>query len=326
MPDVDITGETVFPTSLDVGGGRTATEQLMSSWLKALMGQNFVMTGFALPSSDPDLTISIPAGTATIAGFYVSVPGATNVTLTASATNHLYLKLLKDGNGNVTGAKVEHNTTGTQPADSVKIGTAVCSGSAVTSTTDYRPTYPLRRVPQAQVFTGSGTFTVPAGVTEIYVEVYGASGGGGGGGDGDNAGTFGMRGGQGAAGGLAAGVLSVTPGAQHTTTIGTAGAAGVGNGGAGGGGSVTSFSSGATLLQANGGGGGAGGPAAVATWGSSTVAAPGTPGGASIGASVTGVTRTGAGGAGGSGGAGDGTTGGGAAGAAGQAGMIIIYY
>src|SRR2546426_4867138 len=39
-------------------------------------------------------------------------------------------------------------------------------------------------IPTFTAFSSSGTFTVPAGVTKLYVQVYGAGGGGGGGGGG----------------------------------------------------------------------------------------------------------------------------------------------
>lgn len=72
-------------------------------------------------------------------------------------------------------------------------------------------------------FTSSGTFTVPAGVTKILVELCGAGGG-----------ARGATPSAGAAGGYSIGVITVTPGASITATIGT----GVANGTGG----TTSFS------------------------------------------------------------------------------------
>lgn len=83
-----------------------------------------------------------------------------------------------------------------------------------------------------QVFTTSGTFTVPAGVTGVVVEVWGAGGGGAGG-----PGSGGAGGGGAGGGGYAIKrVTGLVPGATVSVTVGTGGAAGAvaGNGGGGG--------------------------------------------------------------------------------------------
>ncbi|MDD2982390.1 MAG: T9SS type A sorting domain-containing protein [Crocinitomicaceae bacterium] len=154
-----------------------------------------------------------------------------------------------------------------------------------------------------QSFTSSGTFTVPAGVTNVTVEVIGAGGKGGNNGAGGGGG-----------GGYAAGLYPVVPGATYAVVVGQAtsgngtssvaglglsatkggngisltnpqiigggGAGGVGSGGqinrtggAGGGGYYTYF---------GGGGGGAGGPAGNGGAGGNSIAWTGvcqTPGG-----------------------------------------------
>ncbi|MFN5224044.1 MAG: hypothetical protein ACK5DJ_07655, partial [Bacteroidota bacterium] len=102
-----------------------------------------------------------------------------------------------------------------------------------------------------QTFTSSGTFTVPAGVTQITVECWG--GGGSGGGTGANT----AKGGGGGAGGsYASSVLtSLTPGTIYTVTVGGTKA---GTEGVGGKGNPSSFSlSGTNLVLAEGGNGGA---------------------------------------------------------------------
>ncbi len=125
---------------------------------------------------------------------------------------------------------------------------------------------------------GSSSFTVPAGVTRINVDVLGAEGGQGWGqqtsGD-----TFGLVG-AGGPGGRAQARLAVTPGQQLTVTVGgrggnanvgSGGAAGVNGGGAGGDGAGTGGGGGGgasdvrtgpglstRLVVAGGGGGGAG--------------------------------------------------------------------
>jgi hypothetical protein len=94
---------------------------------------------------------------------------------------------------------------------------------------------------------GTYTWTAPAGVTEVYVEVAGGGGGGSGGVSGSSA----SGGGGGGAGGVAEGFVAVTPGSQYTVTVGAAGAAGSVGGGQGGVGGASSFNG----LTGNGGSG-----------------------------------------------------------------------
>jgi prepilin-type N-terminal cleavage/methylation domain-containing protein len=98
------------------------------------------------------------------------------------------------------------------------------------------------------VMTANGSFTVPANVSSIEVELWGGGGGGGAGGDEHR------RGGGGGAGAYVRGVLSVTPGQVINGVVGAGGAGGVGCGGVGASGGSTQFS----ILTANGGIGGSG--------------------------------------------------------------------
>jgi hypothetical protein len=101
----------------------------------------------------------------------------------------------------------------------------------------------------SQIFTSSGTFTVPANVTSITIELVGAGGSGG------------INGGGGGGGaGYATGVYTVVPLSDYTVTVGTAG------GGASGGTtsvgnliSATGGENGTWVPNPNLGGGGAGG-------------------------------------------------------------------
>lgn len=115
-----------------------------------------------------------------------------------------------------------------------------------------------------EVFTASGTFTVPQGITRVVVEV---RGGGGGGGKGNAGGGAVGQGGSG--GGYGLGIFDVVPGSMHAVV---AGAGGLGsNGGTctvGATGGTSSFGS-PTLISATGGGGG-GGCGSSSTPGSST--------------------------------------------------------
>lgn len=107
-----------------------------------------------------------------------------------------------------------------------------------------------------QAFTSSGTSTVPAGVTKIRVRVWGGGGGGGGALNGLCAGTGGS------AGGYSEEILTVTPGAAYTVTVGAAGAAGAAGGGNGTAGGTSSFGA---ECSATGGGGGFGSSSGIQT-------------------------------------------------------------
>lgn len=98
-----------------------------------------------------------------------------------------------------------------------------------------------------QVFTSSGTWTVPAGVTKAKVTVIGGGGGGGG------TSTAGAQigGGGGGAGAAIRLVSGLTPGASVNVTVGAAGT--VGNNANGGTGGNSSFGA---FCSATGGGGG----------------------------------------------------------------------
>jgi hypothetical protein len=108
-----------------------------------------------------------------------------------------------------------------------------------------------------QVFTSSGTFNVPAGVTAVKVTVI-AAGGNGGSGVTDN-----VAGGSGGAGGYVVDVVSVTAGGTATVTVGTNS------------GTRTSSFAGATTITASGGNNGSNGtpgiPGAVGLSGAATI-------------------------------------------------------
>lgn len=100
-----------------------------------------------------------------------------------------------------------------------------------------------------QVFTSSGTWTRPAGITKVMVEVQGAGGGGG------SADNYNSQGG--GAGGYAKKLLDVSSISSATITIGSGGAGGtaspITSGSSGG---NSSWSDGTNTITANGGGGG----------------------------------------------------------------------
>jgi len=126
-------------------------------------------------------------------------------------------------------------------------------------------------------YTTSGSWTVPAGVTSVTVQIWGAGGGGGGsdinksGGSGGGSGAYVTR------------TVTVTAGAIIPFTIGTGGAGGLAAAGTGGTGGNSSITIGGFTLTANGGTGGEGnegnpGTGGLANGGTNTDGNPGIDG------------------------------------------------
>lgn len=158
----------------------------------------------------------------------------------------------------------------------------------------------------SDIFTVSGTttFQVPKGVTEITVKAWGAGGGGGGGG------TLGA-GGDGGGAAYAQATLSVTPNEVLTIHVGGGGSGGVGaggrssgDGGSGGGRSAVIRGTTSLLIAAGGGGGGGGDNSTVTAGGEGGVGGGATGGSGAPSSSSTGGTGGSqlSGGTGGSGG------------------------
>jgi len=97
---------------------------------------------------------------------------------------------------------------------------------------------------QNQLFTSSGTWTAPTGVTKVRATVIG----GGGGSNAYSGNSF-----SGGAGGAAVGIYTVTPGTSYSVTVGAGGAGTGGVNAQGGTGGTSSFGS---FVSATGGGGG----------------------------------------------------------------------
>lgn len=188
-----------------------------------------------------------------------------------------------------------------------------------------------------QVFTSSGTFTTPAGVTSVDVECWGGGGGGGG------AYSSGNSGGGGGGGAYSKKTsIAVTPGNNYTVTVGTGGTGGTGdpvdNGDAGGDswfnstGTVLAKGGGGGVHGLNGGGAGSGGSSASGVGDTKFSGGNGAPkfgsgsqpggggGGGAGDANNGGNASSGTGGTGGSAGGGNG--GSGAAGAVGGSGSV----
>jgi len=106
-----------------------------------------------------------------------------------------------------------------------------------------------------QVFTGNGTWTRPAGVTKVIVEVIG---GGSGGGGADTNGGASAAGGGGGAGGYSRMFIDVSGISTSTITVGTGGAGGSLGGGTGISGNNSIWSDGTNTVRGLGGVGGTG--------------------------------------------------------------------
>lgn len=121
-------------------------------------------------------------------------------------------------------------------------------------------------------FTTTGSWTVPAGVTSVTVEIWGAGGGGGG------SNSNGIGGSGGGSGAYSTRTVTVSPGANIPFTIGTGGAAGVAAGGNGAAGGNSSITIGGSTLTANGGTGGQGNAGTSGTGGTASGGTTNIPG------------------------------------------------
>ena len=205
---------------------------------------------YATPDVNAVVSQTVCSGSSTAAvNFSSSVPGYTY----SWTNNTTSIGLAASGTGNIPSFTATNFTT-----------------VPVTATITVTPNNPIPlNFTQTVNYTGaSQTWTVPAGVTSIAIEAYGAAGAAG------SAGANAATGGVGGKGSKTTGTLAVTPGQVLTINVGGAasGATGGYNGGApggnasaGGGGGATDIRVGGTtpadrvLVAGGGGGGGRGG-------------------------------------------------------------------
>jgi uncharacterized repeat protein (TIGR01451 family) len=237
--------------------------------------------------------------------------------------------------------------TGLDVTDAVPTGTTYVAASLTAVLTPLAPS-----IPTSVVYDTTTTFVVPAGVTGLVVEAWGAGGGGGKATTDNN-----NSGGGGGGGGYGRSVISVTPGTTQTVTVGTGGIAGsvgadswfgaigtvFGAGGGGGGSDVTVGAGGTanvgTVVTYDGGtggagmttgsrtgGGGGGSPTASADGNNGSDGVIGGAGGTGTGTGGDGTVGAVAGNPGGAPGAGGGGGGATAIGGAGADGRIIVNY
>lgn len=205
---------------LTAGSGVTITNGAGSVTIAATGGGT--VTSVNVSGGSTGLTTSggpvTTSGTITLAGTLGVGYGGTGVTTTPSNGQ----LLIGNGSG-YTAATLTAGTNMTITNASGSITLAATSGQF-----------------QTQLFTASGTWTAPAGVTKARVTVIGGGGGGG---------TDPCGGGGGGDGGGVTALVTVTPGTAYTITIGTGGANGNPNGGAG---TTSSFGSLATATGGTG--------------------------------------------------------------------------
>lgn len=142
MADYSPTNPQVRFTKNDIGAtagaGKYVTEQAFAG-MQAELTDDFVSSGMTLPSTSGTLNIDLALGVAYVSGFRVSLPSATTLTVGASTTSYVFLRLDVDADGNVNAVKVEVNTTGTAPARSIPLATITSAASTITATADRAP-------------------------------------------------------------------------------------------------------------------------------------------------------------------------------------------
>lgn len=119
------------------------SEVVYADVITALVNKGFVVSGFTFPASSVNLSFNVAAGVTFFFGYRVEIDTATAINCTDNITNFAFLKLLRDGGGNVIGAAFETNTTGTPPAESIAIATATAIGGQLISISDSRPFNPI---------------------------------------------------------------------------------------------------------------------------------------------------------------------------------------
>jgi len=171
----------------------------------------------------------------------------TNTTLTLPITGGSIAgagSITTSGLTQTTSRLLGRTTAGTGAVEEITVGTGLSLSAGTLATSGGSQL-------QEQLFTASGSWTAPTGVTRAYAVVIGGGGGGQGGINSSCAGDSPPGG----FGGAAVGMVTVTPGTTYTITIGGGGTGGVSGAQSGTSGGTSSFGA---LMSATGGAGGGG--------------------------------------------------------------------
>ena len=222
--------------SLDLEAGTSATLTIAAEVTGGDTGNGLTNTAAVTASDIPDPVVANNADSATllISGLFLSK--------TSDATGFV-------NPGDTINYTVVMENIGSAPQSGILLEDLLPAGVTFGEITSTVLTDPATPVEVVEDFVVSQSFTVPAGVTSLQVEVWGGGGGGA-------SSEVGNRGGGGGGGGGYArmNAFTVTPGDFHTVSVGVGGALpGPGNPGAVGG---TSWFSDLELLFAGGGDGG----------------------------------------------------------------------
>lgn len=204
---------------------------------------------------------STPSGSVSVTPLVLPVAPIVTAATTATLTSAT-LTFTQGGTAPVTGYEASTDGGGSWTAVSASSGTATVNGivdgsairlRAVNADGASAGSNPTTAAAGSQTFTSSGTFTVPAGVTLVDLELYGGAGA-----DGQTMGSYiGGTGGQPA---KVTGRFAATPGSTRAVVIGLGGSGssrGTGDGAGGNGGVFFSTSSSSVAGGSGGGGGGA---------------------------------------------------------------------
>lgn len=172
----------IFPSANNVGNAdglpsRYGSERLMNLWMRYarlsardsfIVGVNDFVPGLNTPNN---LNITVGAGFAIINGYMIESTVQDLVAVNASVTNYVFLKYTLDVNNLANAVAYEVNTSGTAPANSIKIAEVIAGGSSVSTITDYRQVTP---VPKVGTYTGTaGTLDVTVGFSPAAVYIVG---------------------------------------------------------------------------------------------------------------------------------------------------------